>query len=75
MEVHAGEFQQWKQITHKVINDIGATESYLIHEEKLYCCMHGSPSEAPSGNRQHTQGLKMVMQCRGLQVATYDCRP
>lgn len=48
MGVYAGQFQQWKQITYEVINDILATEVYSIHEEKLYSCMYGSPHPGTS---------------------------
>ena len=33
-----------------MINDVRATERYLTHREKLYCCMYGSPQ--PSHSQQ-----------------------
>ncbi|EPY75403.1 olfactory receptor 4C11-like protein [Camelus ferus] len=46
--VHAGKFQQWKQITHKVVSDVGATKEYLIHEATLYKGVEKSPPPGPS---------------------------
>ena len=41
--VHAAQFQQWEQISQKMINDVRATEEYLVHKDKLYCCIYGHP--------------------------------
>ena len=61
MGVHGGQFQQRKEITHKMINDIRITEGNLMREEKLHCCMGNAPThDLPSG-RQHARGLMMVM--------------
>ena len=48
VSVHAGQFHQWKQITFKVISDIGATESCLIYEQKLYYYIDKSSQPGPS---------------------------
>lgn len=40
--VCAGQDQQLKQVMYKVIYEIGATERYLIREDKLNCCIQES---------------------------------
>lgn len=36
MCVSAGKFQQWEEITHEVVNDIGATEGQINHKKYLH---------------------------------------
>lgn len=37
--VTAGQFQQWKEVTHEMLNDIGTTEWQVDHEKNLHSGM------------------------------------
>ena len=46
MSVSAGKLQQWVQVTHEVIDEIGATEGQLESEDNLYHVMNKAPVQA-----------------------------
>ena len=68
MNVSAGKLQQWVQVTHEVIDDVGATEGQLESEENLY---HGI-NEAPCPGYCHQKDTKSVLHDRRIVQGLLD---
>ena len=62
MSVSAGKLQQWVQVTHEVIDDIGATKGQLESEKNLY---HGM-QEAPCPGYRHQKDAESVVHDRRI---------
>ena len=68
VSVSAGKLQQWVQVTHEVIDDVGATEGQLESEENLY---HGI-NEAPCPGYCHQKDKKPVVHDRRIVQGLLD---
>lgn len=62
MSVSAGKLQQWVQVTHEVIDDVGATEEQLESEENLY---HGM-QEDPCPDYRHQKDTESTVHDRRI---------
>ena len=67
MSISAGKLQQWVQVTHEMISDVGATEGQLENEENLY---HGMNEASCPGNCHQKDTESMVHDRRIMQGFT-----
>ena len=63
MSVSAGKLQQWVQVTHEVIDEIGATEGQLESEDNLYHVMN----KAPCPGYHYQKGTESMVHDRIVQ--------
>ena len=68
MSVSSGKLQQWVQVTHEVIDDIGATEVQLESEENMY---HGM-NETPCPGYHHEKDTESVVHDRRIVQGLAD---
>ena len=68
VSVSSGKLQQWVQVTHEVIDDIGATEVQLESEENMY---HGM-NETPCPGYHHEKDTESVVHDRRIVQGLAD---
>ena len=68
VSVSASKLQQWVQVTHEVISDVGATERQLESEENLY---HGM-NEALCPGYRHQKDTESVVHDRRIMQGLAD---
>ena len=63
-------FQQWEEIAHEVVNDIGTTEGQVKHEKNLHSRVQDPPDLGHYHQEVAQPLLHEVMWYRGLQMVT-----